>query len=40
MKKNLSIIIATFNEENNVKILFDKIKKILKDEIAISLEFL
>ena len=39
MKKNLSIIIATFNEENNVKILFDKIKKILKDDISWEIIF-
>ena len=32
MKKDISIIIATLNEENNVNILFDKIKNLLKKD--------
>ena len=32
MKKEISIIIATLNEENNVNILFDKIKNLLKKD--------
>ena len=34
MKKDISIIIATLNEENNVNILFDKIKNLLKNDFS------
>ena len=34
MKKDISIIIATLNEENNVNILFDKIKNLLKKDFS------
>ena len=34
MKKDIAIIIATLNEENNVNILFDKIKNLLKNDFS------